>query len=89
MNTFQKVSLGLLSALVAAGIVFASFKYSALNWIVNALGWIVGRFLPLDFHEGEGALGFVLGVCLSWVLVSVGVFGIVYGATKLFRRSIG
>ena len=89
MNTFQKVSLGLLSALVAAGIVFASFKYSALNWIVDAPGWIVGRFLPLDFHEGEGALGFVLGVCLSWVLVSVAVFGIVYGATKLFRRSIG
>ena len=89
MNSFQKMSFGLLSAIVAAGIVIASFKYSALNWIVDAPGWIVGRFLPLDFHEGEGALGFVLAVFLSWILVSVAVFGIVYGARKAFLRSTG
>jgi len=89
MNGFQKTSVGLLSAIVAAGIVMASFKYSALNWIVDAPGWIVGRFLPLDFHEGEGALGFVLAVFLSWIVVSVAVFAIVYGAKKAFLRFTG
>jgi hypothetical protein len=83
------ISVGLLSAIVAAGIVIASFKYSARNWIVDAPGWIVGRFLPLDFHEGEGALGVVLAVFLSWTLASVAVFGIVYGAKKAFLRSTG
>lgn len=87
MNSFPKVSVGLLSAIVAAGMVVASFKYSALNWIVDAPGWMVGRFLALDFHEGEGALGFVLAVFLSWILASVAVFGIVYGAKKAFLRS--
>jgi len=87
MNSFQKISFGLLSAIVAAGIVIASFKYSALNWIVDAPGWVVGRFLPLDLHEGDGALGFVLAVFLSWILVSVAVFGIVYSAKKAFFRS--
>ena len=87
MNSFQKISVGLLSAIVAAGIVIASFKYSELNWIVDAPGWIVGQFLPLDFHEGEGALGFVLAVFLSWILVSIAVFGIAYGAKKAFLRS--
>jgi hypothetical protein len=89
MNSVQRISVGLLSAIVAAGIVIASFKYSALNWIVDAPGWIVGWFLPLDFHEGEGALGFVLAVFLSWILASVAVFGIVYGAKKAFLRSTG
>ena len=89
MNIFPKISIGLLSGIVAAGIVVASFKYSALNWIVDAPGWIVGRFLPLDFHEGEGALGFVLAVFLSWILVSVAVFGIVYVATKASRAIYG
>ena len=84
MNRFQKISVGLLSAIVAAGIVRASFKYSALNWIVDVPGWVVARFLPIDFHEGEGALGFVLAVFLSWFVVSIAVFGLAFGAQKAF-----
>jgi hypothetical protein len=89
MNSFQKLSVGLLSAIVAAGIVIASFKYSALSWIVDAPAWMVGRFLPLDFHEGQGALGFVLAVFLSWILVSVAMFGFAYGVKKAFWATYG
>jgi hypothetical protein len=89
MNRLQKISVGLLSAIVAVGVVSASFKYSALNWIVDAPGWIVGQFLPTDFHEGEGALGFVLAVFLSWFAVSVAVYGLAFGARKALLRSKG
>ena len=75
--------------MVGVGIVSASFKYSALNWIVDAPGWIVDRFLPIDFHEGEGALGFVLAVFLSWFVVSVTVFALVLGTRKAFFAIYG
>ena len=32
-----------------------------LNWTVDGPGWIVSHFLPIDFHEGEGACGFLPG----------------------------
>jgi len=71
---------------VGAGIVRASFKYSPLNWIVDVPGWIVARFLPIDFHEGEGALGFVLAVFLSWFVVSLAVLGLVFVVQRAFLR---
>jgi hypothetical protein len=89
MSILQKISVGLLSAVGGAGVVVAAFRYSALNWIVDGPGWIVGRFLPIDFHEGEGALGFFLAIVLSWICSSLALFSLVYLVAKTFggRRS--
>jgi hypothetical protein len=51
------LGLAMLSASAGAGLIVAAFKYSELSWIVDAPGWLAGRFLAIDFHEGEGALG--------------------------------
>jgi hypothetical protein len=80
--------LAALSALAGAGLVVAAFKFSPLNWIVDAPGWLVSRFVPIDFHEGEGAFGFVLAIFLSWLCTSLFVWFLVrIIAHRLRRRS--
>jgi hypothetical protein len=70
MAAFQKIVIGGFSAIVGAAIVAAGLKYSVLNWIVDAPGWVVGRFFSLDFHEGEGAFRLFLALSLSWTFHS-------------------
>jgi hypothetical protein len=69
----------------AAGVVvvIAAFKIPWLNWIVDLPGWIVTRFTSIDFHEGEGAFGFILALLLSWLWTSVVVFIV---AAWIWRR---
>lgn len=68
--------VGLFGALAGALIVLAGFRYEALNWIVDGPGWIVSRFVSVDFHEGEGAFGFLLAVFLTWGCAALIVFAI-------------
>jgi hypothetical protein len=63
------ISLGLGVLCVIAG-----FRVSWLNWVVDLPGWIVSRFTSIDFHEGEGALGFFLATLLSWFWTSAACF---------------
>ena len=74
MTPSQKLGITVFSAIAGVGVVIAGFKYSALNWIVDGPGWIVGRFFSVDFHEGEGALGFFLALFLAWFLASAAVW---------------
>lgn len=60
----------LLSAAGGVAVIVAAFKFTALNWIVDGPGWLVSRFLPIDFHEGDGAFGFFLSIFLSWLAAS-------------------
>jgi hypothetical protein len=50
--------------------VIAALKVSILHWVVDAPGALESLVLPIDFHEGEGALGFILALMISWVGVS-------------------
>lgn len=86
MATIQKIMVGILSATGGAGIVLAAFKYSKLNWIVDGPGWLVSRFVSVDFHEGDGAFGFFLAVFLSWVCASLVVFYGARGIEKVVRH---
>jgi hypothetical protein len=70
----QKALLLALSAIAGLVLVFAAFKFDTLGWIVDGPGWLVSRFTSIDFHEGDGALGFLLAVFLSWLWTSVVVY---------------
>lgn len=63
----QRLQLVVFSALASGVLVLAAFRVTALGWIVDAPGWIVSRFVSVDFHEGDGAFGFVLAILLSWL----------------------
>ena len=52
------------------------FRYRALNWIVDGPGWIVSRFVSVDFHEGDGAFGLFLAVLLTWACVALVIFAV-------------
>ena len=60
--------------MAGALIVLAGFRYEVLDWIVDGPGWIVSRFVSVDFHEGDGAFGFFLAVFLSWGCSALVVF---------------
>ncbi len=78
------LALAILSGLIGAGLVFAAFKISVLNWVVDAPGWLVSRFLPIDFHEGEGALGFFLSLLLSWASASAAAWFAMFALWKRY-----
>ena len=86
MSIIRKTIVGILSAIGGAGIVFAAFKYSTLNWIVDGPGWIVSRFVSVDFHEGDGAFGFLLSLLISWICASLAVFYCARGIEKAVKR---
>ena len=70
----QKLALVVFSALASGALVVAAFRVTALGWIVDAPGWIVSRFVSVDFHEGDGALGFLLAILLSWLWIGSLIF---------------
>jgi hypothetical protein len=54
--------------------------------MVDGPGWLVSRFVSIDFHEGEGAFGFFLAIFLSWVCWSMAAWLLLLGIRRLLRR---
>jgi len=78
--------------IVASGIagvvlVIAAFRYSFLNWIVDLPGSLVSRFTSVDLHEGEGALGFLLGIFLAWLWMAVAAWLLIYAVQRIAMKS--
>ena len=69
-----RVALFFGSAAAGLALVIAAFRFDRLNWIVDGPGWLVSRFTSIDFHEGEGAAGFLLALLLSWFWTSAVVY---------------
>jgi len=71
----------------AAGftLVYAGMKISYVNWIVDLPGWLVSRFLPIDFHEGEGAAGFFAAIFLSWLLAGAAAWIAIAAVRRLVQ----
>lgn len=78
-----KILLGIPSGAAGAVLVLAAFKFDSLNWMVDSPGWLVSRFVSIDFHEGEGAFGFFFAIFLSWVCASVAVWLLFLGLRRL------
>lgn len=62
------------SAAAGLALVIAAFRFDRLNWIVDGPGWLVNRFTSIDFHEGDGAAGFLLALLLSWFWTTAAVY---------------
>lgn len=58
------------SGLAGIVLVIAAIRFSFLNWIVDGPGWLVSRFTSIDFHEGDGAFGFLLSIFLACLSMS-------------------
>jgi hypothetical protein len=86
-STLVKVLLAVFSGVAGAALVAAAFKVDSLNWMVDGPGWLVTRFVSIDFHEGEGALGFFLAIFLSWACWSVAAWLLLLGTRRLMRRA--
>jgi hypothetical protein len=54
------------SGVAGIGLVIAGFRFPSLNWMVDGPGWLVSRFTSIDFHEGEGAFGFLFALFVAW-----------------------
>src|SRR5579864_9841009 len=78
-----RVALLFGSAAAGLALVIAAFRFDRLNWIVDGPGWLVSRFTSIDFHEGDGAVGFLLALLLSWFWTSAVVY---MGGNLLLRR---
>jgi hypothetical protein len=74
--------LAICSGVMGAAVVAAGFKFSFLNWILDVPGWLVSRIVPIDFHEGEGALGFFVAIALSWAGSSLAIWGLVLAVSR-------
>ena len=83
-----RVLLVLLSGAAGVALVAAAFKVDSLNWMVDGPGWLISRFVSIDFHEGEGAFGFFLAILLSWACWSVAVWLLLLGISRLFRQAL-
>lgn len=83
-----RVLLVLLSGAAGVALVAAAFKVDSLNWMVDGPGWLISRFVSIDFHEGEGAFGFFFAILLSWACWSVAVWLLLLGIRRLLRRTL-
>lgn len=81
-----RVLFALSSGVAGAALVVAAFKFDSLNWMVDGPGWLVSRFVSIDFHEGEGAFGFFFAIFLSWVCWSLALWLLLLGIRRLLRR---
>lgn len=70
LGSAQQAVLLAFSAVAGLMLVWAAFKFESLNWVLDGPGWLVSRFIPIDFHEGEGAFGFLLAIFLAWLWTS-------------------
>ena len=67
--------------------VVAAFRLSFLNGIVDGPGWLVSRFTSIDFHEGEGAFGFLLSIFLAWLTCSTAAWFAIYGVRQIAQAT--
>jgi len=74
------------SGIAGVALVIAAFRFSFLNWIVDLPGSLVSRFTSVDFHEGEGALGFLLGIFLAWLWMAAAAWLALYGVQRLAKH---
>lgn len=84
---FASFVVATVSAVVGAGIVVAAFKVSAVNWILDGPGWLVSRFTSIDFHEGEGAFGFLLSIFLAWLSMSAVTWFAIDGVKRIAQAA--
>ena len=75
------------SGIAGIALVIAGFRFSFLNWIVDGPGWLVSRFTSIDFHEGEGAFGFFLGIFLAWLWTSTLTWFAIYGVKRMAQAA--
>jgi len=79
----MKLARAITSGVVGIVLVVAAFRFSFLNWIVDSPGWLVSRFTSIDFHEGEGAFGFLLSTFLAWLTCSTAAWFAIYGVKRI------
>ena len=84
---FASFVIAMVSAVVGAGLVVVAIKVSAMNWMVDGPGWLVSRFTSIDFHEGEGAFGFLLGIFLAWLWMSTVTWFAIYGVKRIAQAA--
>ena len=87
--TVELMSLARLtvSGVAGMGLVIAGLRFPSLNWMVDGPGWVVSRFTSIDFHEGEGAFGFLLALFLAWLWLSALVWLAIYAVKRLVGQT--
>ena len=84
----MKLARTIASGVAGIVLVVAAFRFSFLNWIVDGPGWLVSRFTLIDFHEGEGAFGFLFGIFLAWLTCSTAAWLVIYSVHTMANRKI-
>jgi len=87
LRQMKKALLAISSGLAGAAFVSAGIRFSFLSWVVDFPGWLVNQVLPINFHEGEGAFGFLLSILLSWFLSSAVAWSLVVVVQRIAARS--
>lgn len=86
LGTIHQALLVAFSAVAGLMLVWAAFKFDSLNWVLDGPGWLVSRFISVDFHEGEGAFGFLLAIFLAWLWTSAVAYVVAFFALQQVRR---
>ena len=84
----MKLARAITSGVASIMLVVAALRFSFLNWIVDGPGWLVSRFTSIDFHEGEGAFGFLLAIFLAWLMCSIVAWLVIYSLQTMTNRKI-
>jgi len=84
----MKLARAITSGVAGIMLVVAAFRFSFLNWILDGPGWLVSRFTSIDFHEGEGAFGFLLAIFLAWLTCSTAAWLVIYSLQTVTNRKI-
>ena len=84
----MKLARAIASGVAGIMLVVAAFRFSFLNWIVDGPGWLVSRFTSIDFHEGEGAFGFLLAIFLAWLMCGTVAWLVIYSLQTMTNRKI-
>jgi hypothetical protein len=84
----MKLARAITSGVAGIILVVAAFRFSSLNWIVDGPGWLVSRITSIDFHEGEGAFGFLLSIFLAWLMCSTVAWLVIYSLQTMTKRKI-
>jgi len=84
-SQYRKIVLTLFSGVIGAVVIVAAFRFRFLDWILDGPGWLVSRFVPIDFHEGDGAFGFFLSIFVSWLCVSIVIWFLISIGNSVLR----
>ena len=85
VSGFGRVLNSIATGVAGAALVYSGIRFSLLHWIVDVPAWIVSQFLPINFHEGDGAAGFFLSMFLSWLLASAAIWVAVAALRRLVK----